>query len=110
MRLLFCCELYHRSRGGIQEVMRQIAERMVIAGHDVTVATTDLPERDFDSFNGVRIRGFKVSGNQATPALFRTQGFCPRDAVADLHSVEFFDPAAHIAADPDHRARPMSPA
>jgi L-malate glycosyltransferase len=65
MRLLFCCEFYHPSRGGVQEVMRQIAERMVQAGHEVTVATSHMPARSFTSLNGVRIREFKVSGNSA---------------------------------------------
>jgi glycosyltransferase involved in cell wall biosynthesis len=63
MRLLFCCNLYHPSRGGVQEVMRQIAERMARLGHDVTVATGYLADRDFDVLNGVRVRQFKVSGN-----------------------------------------------
>jgi glycosyltransferase involved in cell wall biosynthesis len=43
--------------------MRQIAERMVLAGHEVTVATSYLRERDFSSHNGVAIREFKVEGN-----------------------------------------------
>jgi len=65
MRLLFCCESYPPVRGGVQEVMRQIAERMVRAGHEVVVATTHVPERDFSVLNGVRIEGFKVAGNLA---------------------------------------------
>jgi glycosyltransferase involved in cell wall biosynthesis len=65
MRLLFCCEFYHPVRGGVQEVMRQVAERMVLAGHEVTVATTHVSGRDFDVLNGVRIRGFKAGGNLA---------------------------------------------
>ena len=63
MRLLFCCEFYHPSRGGVQEVMRQIAERMAVAGHDVTIATSHLRERRVTSYNGVAIRDFKVAGN-----------------------------------------------
>ena len=63
MRLLLCCESYHPSRGGVQEVMRQIAERLALAGHDVTVATSYLPERNFTSHNGVAVRAFKVAGN-----------------------------------------------
>jgi glycosyltransferase involved in cell wall biosynthesis len=63
MRLLFCCELYHPSRGGVQEVMRQIAERLAVAGHDVTVATRHLAERKSTSHNGVNICGFQVAGN-----------------------------------------------
>ncbi len=65
MRLLLCCEFYHPSRGGVQEVMRQIAERLAAAGHDVTVATTRLKERDFKVLNGVRIEEFDIAGNRA---------------------------------------------
>lgn len=63
MRLLFCCEFYYPSVGGVQEVMRQIAERMVARGHDVTVATSRLPNRDFSDHNGVKIVEFGVAGN-----------------------------------------------
>jgi glycosyltransferase involved in cell wall biosynthesis len=65
MRLLFCCESYPPVGGGVAEVMRQIAERMVRAGHEVVVATAHVPERDFDVLNGVRVRGFRVNGNMA---------------------------------------------
>jgi glycosyltransferase involved in cell wall biosynthesis len=64
-RLLFCCEQYFPSRGGVQEVMRQIAERLVQRGHQITVATSWIPERTSWSHNGVEIRDFKVSGNLA---------------------------------------------
>lgn len=63
MRLLFCCEFYFPSVGGVQEVMRQIAERLVKSGHDVTVATTKLGNRDFEVHNGVKIVEFAVTGN-----------------------------------------------
>jgi glycosyltransferase involved in cell wall biosynthesis len=66
MRLLFCCDLYHPSVGGVQEVVRQIAERMVQAGHDVTVATRRLPDRNSLVHNGVRIAEFDVSGDRTT--------------------------------------------
>lgn len=63
MRFLFCCEFYFPSVGGVQEVMRQIAERLVRRGHDVTVVTTRLSDRDFNEHNGVKIIEFGVSGN-----------------------------------------------
>ena len=63
MKFLFCCEFYYPSVGGVQEVMKQIAERLVSRGHEVTVATTALPNRDFTSLNGVQIAQFAVSGN-----------------------------------------------
>jgi len=63
MRLLFCCEFYFPSVGGVQEVMRQIAERLVRRGHDVTVATTSLENRSVTEHNGVKIAEFGVTGN-----------------------------------------------
>src|SRR5258708_5601781 len=66
MKLLFCCESYWPNRGGVQEVIRQIAERMVAAGHEVAVATSRNPDRKTDSHNGVRIHEFRVSGNLVT--------------------------------------------
>lgn len=43
--------------------MKQLAERLVVRGHEVTVATTELPTRLFGELNGVTIREFKISGN-----------------------------------------------
>ena len=63
MRILLACEYYYPSVGGVQEVMRQIGERLVARGHDVTVATTRLSERRSRELNGVKIAEFKVSGN-----------------------------------------------
>ena len=63
MKFLFCCENYPPSVGGVQEVIRQIAERMAAKGHTVTVATGVHPERPPDVItNGVRIVSFAVSG------------------------------------------------
>lgn len=65
MRFLFCCEFYFPSVGGVQEVMRQLAERMVARGHQVVVATTKLANRDFTEHNGVQIAEFAIHGNNA---------------------------------------------
>jgi glycosyltransferase involved in cell wall biosynthesis len=62
LRLLLCCESYPPHRGGVQEVMRQIAERMAARGHDVTVATSRHPQRKPEVINGVRIRAFDAGG------------------------------------------------
>ncbi|WP_394560342.1 glycosyltransferase family 4 protein [Aquipseudomonas alcaligenes] len=64
MNILFCVELYYPSVGGAQVVVRQLAERLASAGHEVTVATTRLAERASDTHKGVRIVGFDVRGNQ----------------------------------------------
>ncbi|MBI2781897.1 MAG: glycosyltransferase family 4 protein [Chloroflexi bacterium] len=63
MRILLACQLYHPSVGGVQEVVRQVAERLVLRGHQVTVATSRLPERRIRSLNGVDIVEFDVDGN-----------------------------------------------
>jgi L-malate glycosyltransferase len=55
MNILLCCEFYAPSVGGVQEVMRQLAERLAARGHSVTVATTSIPERKSHYVNGVHI-------------------------------------------------------
>lgn len=66
-RILLCCENYPPSVGGVQEVMRQIAERLAAKGHDVTVATSPHPQRPAEAIrNGVRVVSFAVTGNRVT--------------------------------------------
>ncbi|HTW98637.1 MAG TPA: glycosyltransferase family 4 protein, partial [Acidimicrobiales bacterium] len=65
MRVLHAAEFYPPSRGGAQEVVRQISERLARLGHDVTVATTRLAERRLGTLNGVRLEEFPVAGNRA---------------------------------------------
>lgn len=66
-RILLCCENYPPSVGGVQEVMRQIAERLAAKGHEVTVATSPHPERASETVrNGVRVVSFPISGNRVT--------------------------------------------
>ena len=63
LKILHCVEFYYPSVGGAQEVVRHLSERMVKAGHDVTIATTKIPERKNLIHNGVKILEFKLSGN-----------------------------------------------
>jgi len=63
MRILLASEFYPPSVGGVQEVMRQLGERFVAHGHEVTIATTYLPERQSRALGGVRIEEFRVGGN-----------------------------------------------
>jgi glycosyltransferase involved in cell wall biosynthesis len=65
VKLLFCCAEYWPSVGGVQEVIRQIAERMAARGHDVTVATSSHPHRKSTFINGVNVREFKAGGKIA---------------------------------------------
>lgn len=66
MNLLHTVEFYHPSVGGMQEVVKQLSERLVRLGHEVTVATTGLLERTETVINGVQIAEFAVSGKLAT--------------------------------------------
>lgn len=63
LKILHCVEFYFPSPGGAQAVVCQISEEMVRRGHEVTVATTRLPQRDAVELDGARIEEFEVSGN-----------------------------------------------
>lgn len=63
MKILHTVEFYEPAKGGSEEVVRQISERLVQRGHEVTVATSYHPQRQFDTLNGVKIKQFKIQGN-----------------------------------------------
>jgi len=63
MKILHTVKQYHPSTGGMYEVVRQLSERLVRFGHNVTVATTKLPDGYNPDFNGVKIKEFDVYGN-----------------------------------------------
>jgi glycosyltransferase involved in cell wall biosynthesis len=65
LRILHASQFYPPSVGGVQEVVRQISEGLAACGHDVTVATSHLPERKRSTLNGVYIQEFDVKGNAA---------------------------------------------
>ena len=87
MKLLFCSEFYSPSVGGVQEVVRQLAERLAERGHDCTVATSRIPGRTLDPRPGLRIREFDVAGNMvrgiqgAAEEYRRFVGSCGADAI-----------------------------
>lgn len=64
MKILHAVEQYAPVPGGMQEVVRQLSERLVRFGHKVTVATSRHPERKGGELNGVRIIDFAAGGNQ----------------------------------------------
>lgn len=63
MRLLLACEFYYPSVGGVQEVMRQVAERLARSGHSVTVATTYASDRHVERIHDVEVKQFRITGN-----------------------------------------------
>jgi glycosyltransferase involved in cell wall biosynthesis len=65
VKILHTVEHYSPSVGGAQEVVRQLSERLAARGHEVTVATTRMPERMSRLLKGVAIEEFDVRGNAA---------------------------------------------
>lgn len=63
MKILLTVEFYEPRKGGAEEVVRQIAERLAAKGHAVTVATTAVSARTERIMNGVEIEEFAISGN-----------------------------------------------
>lgn len=63
MNIFLTVEFYTPSVGGAQEVVKQLAERLVRRGHAVTVATSAHPGRTSRDINGVRVVDFPVRGN-----------------------------------------------
>jgi len=66
LKILHTVEFYYPSVGGMQEVVKQLSERLVRLGHEVTVVTTRLPHRKNYLVNGVKIVEFNISGNFAS--------------------------------------------
>lgn len=63
MKIIHCVESYYPAVGGMQEVVKQLSERMAIQGHDVTVLTRFHANRHSNLLNGVKIETFKIEGN-----------------------------------------------
>lgn len=70
MKIVHCVESYSPAVGGMQEVVKQLSERLVRMGHEVTVFTRVHEDRTFETLNGVIIKTFQIEGN-------------PKEAVTD---------------------------
>lgn len=85
MKILFTVEFYEPHKGGAEEVVKQLAERLVKFGHQVTVATSFIPERKEKRLNGVELESFKIFGNLALgiggteEEILRYQSFLKQD-------------------------------
>ena len=75
LRILHTVQMYHPQVGGSEEVVRQLSERLAARGHNVTVATGFLAERNFSQWNGVEIRQFNVAGNSVHGIRGDTRGY-----------------------------------
>ncbi|MBC7387966.1 MAG: glycosyltransferase family 4 protein [Opitutaceae bacterium] len=63
MRILHTVESYLPLKNGMSEVVRQLSERLVSIGHEVSVVTSYCSSRSEDSINGVTIIPFNIEGN-----------------------------------------------
>jgi len=63
MKIFHCVESYYPAVGGMQEVVKQLSERLVKLGHDVTVLTRFNENRKSEELNGVKIISFNIIGN-----------------------------------------------
>lgn len=63
LNIAHCVESYFPSLGGMPEVVRQLSERMVVKGHNVTVFTSVNADRDEKELGGVVVKAFSVAGN-----------------------------------------------
>ena len=62
MKILHTCEHYAPVVCGVQEAVQRISEGLARRGHQVTVATTYHPARNFKELNGVTIEQFNIAG------------------------------------------------
>ena len=62
MKILHTAQDYAPNICGVQEVVQRISEGLANRGHQVTIATTHNPERDFEVQNGVNIEQFDIRG------------------------------------------------
>ncbi len=65
MKILHTVESYYPAIGGMQEVVKQLSERLAKLGHELIVATRKHPHRNFKELNGVKIVDFDIEGNLA---------------------------------------------
>lgn len=63
MNILHTVESYYPEIGGMPEVVKQLSERLVAMGHQVTVATSKSAKRESNYINGVHIQDFNLKGN-----------------------------------------------
>lgn len=70
-----CAEFFHPSVGGVQEVVKQIAIRLAAKGHEITIATSKIPNRKFNVYKKIKIKSFSVSGNFVSGIIGEVQEY-----------------------------------
>jgi hypothetical protein len=63
MKILHLVEFYDPFQNGMQQVVKQLSERLAAKGHQITIGTSYNQSRDYAILNGVQIEQFKIDGN-----------------------------------------------
>lgn len=100
MRIIQVSSYYPPRLGGMQNVVRELCERLASAGHDVTVYTSAIGtgQGRLKSSRNLRIRycwGFEFAHTPILPGLFFVLLGLPSDALVHIHCRPF---AAEVAA------------
>lgn len=90
MRIAHCVENYEPAKGGMPEVVKQLSERMVAAGHSITVFTSAIPERKSETINGVKVISLNISGNRAEGIRGDTDAYFHMLREDDFDIITFF--------------------
>lgn len=90
MKILHCVEFYYPSVGGMQEVVKQLSERLVERGHHVTVATSKRSDRREKVINGVRVKDFGIQGKSAYGITGKTEKYTDFLLNTEFDVITFF--------------------
>jgi len=75
MKILIGTDYYYPSVGGLQIVLKEIAERFIKLGHTVTVATSKMQSRKINTHNGVNIKEFNIKGSYVHGLAGKIKGY-----------------------------------
>jgi D-inositol-3-phosphate glycosyltransferase len=85
MRILFICENYLPHLGGVEVVFKNLAERFVMAGHEVSMLTHKFPETTVhENINGVQVHRVRCLDSRY---LFTFAGIWTAVKLARKHDV-----------------------
>jgi len=90
MKIVHCVESYFPAVGGMQEVVKQLSERLVKLNHQVIVLTRFHEERNFTVFNGVELIQFNIHDNPKKVSTAEEQRYVDYLINLDADIITFF--------------------
>ncbi len=102
MRILVVTKYYHPVIGGVETLVRTLAERHVLAGHQCTVVCMDLLNDSDEVLNGVRVIRFRRHGLAKTGIHLGIREWLMKNATPEMYDIvnihNFHSPQALMAA------------